>query len=458
MDGEKDMRRRVFTWILALWLVAISSATAFVQKQTPPAGGPPRPFHLPPKETFALPNGLKVTMVSYGAIPKVTVDVTVRAGNLNESASQVWLADITSAMMKEGTSSRSAQQVAQAAASMGGALTINAGPDQTELSADVLSEFGPRMVTVLADVAEHPLLPASELPRLKADAVRRLTIEKSQPGPLARERFLKVLYPDHPYGRIFPTEPMISAYTAEDVRNFYQQNFGAARTHVYIAGKFDSTAVKAAIIKSFSNWQHGPDPFIDVPKPATKHELDLVDRPGAAQSTLYIGLPTIDPANPDYIALTVMNALLGGSFGSRITSNIREVSPRYRDAYWVQVADVTTSVTGPSIKEILYEIDRLQKEQPSSKELDGIKNYLAGVFVLRNSSRANLITQLQFVDLHNLGNQYLDGYVQKVYAVTPQQVQEMVEKYIHIDKLTIVVVGDKEKIADQIAPYEKGGG
>jgi predicted Zn-dependent peptidase len=407
-------------------------------------------------------------MVPYGAIPKVTVNVTIRAGNLNEAASQVWMADVTTQLMKEGTTTRSAEQVAREAASMGGTVEVNVGPDQTEISGDVLSEFGPKMVALLADVIQHPAMPASELPRLKADAIRRLNIQKSQPGPLARERFLKALYPDHPYGRLFPTEPMISGFTVEDVQKFYQQNFGAARTHIYVAGKFDAKAVKAAVTESFSGWTRGPDPLIDIPKPVTKHEVDLVDRPGAAQSTLYMGLPTIDPSNPDYIPLQVMNALLGGSFNSRITANIREqkgytyspfsqISPRYRDAYWVQIADVTTAVTGPSIKEILYEIGRLQKEPPSENELNGIKNYLAGVFVLRNSTRQGVITQLQFVDLHNLGDQYLDTYVQKVYSVTPAEVQQMAEKFIHAEKLTIVVVGDKEKIADQIAPYEKGG-
>jgi len=460
------MRNRMLVLVSGILLSLIGSLPASAQKQTPPPGGPPKPFHLPSKETFSLPNGLKVTMVPYGAIPKVTINVTVRAGNLNETASQVWIADITSQLMKEGTTSRSAEQVAHEAASMGGTVEVNVGPDQTEISGDVLSEFGSKMVALLADVVQHPALPASELPRLKADAIRRLSIQKSQPGPLARERFLKALYPDHPYGRLFSTEPMISGFTGEDVQKFYQQNFGAARTHVYVAGKFDAKAVKAAITESFSAWTRGPDPLIDIPKPVTKHEIELVDRPGAAQSTLYLGLPTIDPSNADYIPLQVMNALLGGSFGSRITSNIREqkgytyspfsqISPRYRDAYWIQTADVTTAVTGASIKEILYEIGRLQKEPPSEAELDGIKNYLAGVFVLRNSTRQGVIGQLQFVDLHNLGDQYLDSYVQNVHSVTAAQVQQMAAKYIHAEKLTMVVVGDKEKIAGQIAPYEK---
>jgi predicted Zn-dependent peptidase len=324
------------------------------------------------------------------------------------------------------------------------------------------------MVTLLAEVTQHPRLPESEVPRLKQDLLRQLNVQKSQAGALARERFLKALYPDHPYGRLLSTEPIINSFDVQAVKKFYDDNFGAARTHIYVAGKFDSAAVKAAITQAFSDWKRGPDPFIDIPKAAGNRELDMVDRPGAAQSTLYIGLPTIDPSNADYLPLLVMNTLLGGSFGSRITSNIREqkgytysprsqVSARYRDAYWAEVADVTTAVTGPSIKEILYEIDRLQKSPPSDDELNGIKNYLAGVFVLTNSRRGGLIGQLQYVDLHDLGDDYLETYVQKVYTMTPQQIQQMAQKYIVADKLTIVVVGDKEKVGAQVAPYQKSG-
>ena len=465
------MRNLMITLLFSAFLALASSLSMSGQtaRQTPPPGGPPKPFHLPQVERFTLPNGLQVPMVPYGSIPKVRITVAVRAGNLNESASQTWLADLTGELMKEGTTTRSAQQVAQEAASMGGAVEIAAGPDVTTISTDVLSEFGPKAAALLADVTENPLLPESEVARLRQDLLRQLSVQKSQPGPIARERFLKALYPDHPYGRLLSTEPIINSFDVQAVRKFYDDNFGAARTHIYVAGKFDSAAVKAAITQAFSGWKRGADPLIEIPKPASNREVDLVDRPGAAQSTLYIGLPTINPSNPDYVPLLVMNALLGGSFGSRITANIREqkgytysprsqLSARYRDAYWVEVADVTTAVTGPSIKEILYEVDRLQKAPPSDEELNGVKNYLAGIFVLQNSGRDGLVAQLQYVDLHQLGDDYLETYVQRVYALTPQQVQEMAQKYILADKLTIVVVGDKDKVASQIAPYQKSGG
>ncbi|HWC17628.1 MAG TPA: pitrilysin family protein [Terriglobales bacterium] len=476
------MRNRIITLIGTLLALActlpsgaqVNTASPQSQaqptnKQSPPPGSAPKPFKVPQQEKFSLPNGLQATLVPYGSIPKVMIAVSVRAGNLNEAENQVWLADLTTNLMKEGTTTKSAQQVAQEAASMGGSVDVSVGPDITRISGDVLSDFGPKMVSLLADVAMHPSLPASELDRLKKDQLRLLSIQKSQPQPIAREHFVKELYPHHPYGRLFPTEQMVQSYTIEDVQKFYKDNFGAARTHIYVAGKFDPATMKKAITDAFSVWPHGPDPLIDIPKPVTKHDLAVIDRPGAVQSTLYIGLPTIDPSNADYIPLQVMNAILGGSFGSRITSNIREqkgytyspfsqLSSRYRDAYWVQVADVTAQYTGASIKEILYEIDRLQKDPPNSQELEGIKNYLAGTFVLRNSNRGGLIGQLEYVDLHRLGDNYLDTYVQKVYGVSAQQVQDMAQKYINPQKLTMVVVGDKQKIADQLTSYQTTGG
>ncbi len=457
----------IATISLAAWCGFVY-AQAPAEKQTPPVGSAPKPFKLPAIQKFSLPNGLEVTLVPFGSIPKVMVDITVRAGSLNEAASEVWLADFTGELMKEGTTTRTSEQVAEQAADMGGTVAVNVGPDVTNLQSDVLSEFGPKIVELMADVVQNPKLPESEVPRIKQDFLRQLSVQKSQPRTMAQARFYEALYPEHPYGRILSTDAIINSFTAEKARRFYEENFGAARAHIYVAGKFDAGAVKAAITKAFSSWKKGADPLISIPKTAAKHELDVVDRPGAAQSTLYLGLPTIDPSNNDFIPLQVMNALLGGSFGSRITANIREqkgytyspnsqLSVRYRDAFWAEVADVTTAVTGPSIKEILYEIDRLQKTPPSDAELSGIKNYLGGIFVIQNSSRAGLIGRLQFSDLHELGDDYLETYVQKVYAVSPEAVQQMAAKYIPSDKLTMVVVGDKSKVAEQVAPYEKSG-
>lgn len=444
---------------------AICAVPCFAQqKQTPPPGGPPKPFTVPANETYALPNGMKVTLVPYGNLPKVTLSLAIRTGNLNEPADMPGLADLVGKLMKEGTASKTSKQVAEDSARMGGAISITVGPDESDVDTDVLSEFGPRAAALMADVAQHPRFPESELPRLKNDALRQLTISKSLPQSMALERFRKILYGDHPYGTVFPTQESINKTTVADIKKFYEANFGAARSHLYVAGRFDSAEMKKAIAANFAAWTKGLAPLINLPKVKPQHVLDVTNRPGAAQSTLLVGMPVPDATSPDAIPLAVTNTLLGGSFGSRITSNIREqkgytysprseISRRYHDAYWAESADVTTQFTGPSLKEIFAEIERLSKEPPTEAELKGIQSYISGLFVIQNSSRSALIAQLRYVDFQGLGEDYLKNYVQKVNAVTPADVQKQTAEYIKPDEMTIVVVGDKAKISEQLAPF-----
>ena len=445
-------------------LICLVAAALSVAQEKPPEGSAPKPYKLPPVETFRLKNGMQVTLVPYGSVPKVAIEARIRAGNYLEGPKQVWLADLTGEALKEGTSSKTATQVAEAAALMGGQIDIGVSEEFTSATADVLSEFGPDAVALLADVLQNPRLPASELPRLKEGLSRRLAIAKSQPGALAEERFRSALYPDQPYGRIFPTQEMIAAYTPEDVRGFYAKNMGAQRTHLYVAGRFDAAAMRKAITAAFSNWAKGTEPEILTAKTTARPVRDLLDRPGAPQSTIRLGLGVAGPNESDKIAQDVADAILGGSFASRITTNIREqkgytysprstVSSRYHEAHWVEAADVTTAVTGPALHEIFAEIERLRKEPPGAEELKGIQHYLAGVFVLRNSSREGIIGQLAFVDFQGLPKDYLSTYVQNVIAVKPGDVQRIAEKYFTPSKMSLVVVGDKAKIADQVKPY-----
>lgn len=449
-----------------LWaaLVLAAAPAARADKQSPPAPAQPKGFSVPKPKTLTLDDGMAVTLVHYGTVPKVSIRLAILTGNVNEGANQVWLADLVGDMLQEGTATRTASQIAEDVAKMGGALEVTVGENRTEIGGDVLSESGPEMVALVADVARHPKFPESELARLKGDRQRQLSIAKSQPQPMAQEKFRAVLYGDHPYGRLFPTEAMLQAYTIGDVRAFYDKNYGAARAHLYVVGRFDDAPMEAAIRKAFSDWKKGTPPDLSQPPAKSERTVYIVDRPGAVQSTINLGMPVIDPSKPDWDRLFLMNVLLGGSFSSRITSNIREqkgytyapqgqLSNRYHDAYWVEIADVTTNVTGPAVKEILGEIDRLQAEPPSDKELKGFQNYRAGVFILQNSSRGGITGQLEFVDLHGLPADYLNGYVARVYAVTPQQVQEMAKKYLEDDKATIVVVGDKKVIEEQVKEF-----
>ena len=439
------------------------TGTAIAQ-ETPPPGGQPKDFRLAEPTEFELPNGLGVTMVPYGKVPKTSVQLVIRAGNIDESADEVWLADLMGDLMKEGTATRNAEQIAQEAAGMGGSLNIGVGLDQSSVSGQVLSEFGPDLVALIADVTLNPAFPESELERLKTDRVRQVSMAHTSAQAVTQEKFRAVMYPDHPYGRLYPTEEQLHGYTLEQIRGFYDQNFGAARSHLYVAGMFDEQAMRDAIEAGFSDWKEGLPPVTDVPTPATGRAVHIVDRPGAPQSTIAVGLPTIDPSQEDFVALQVTNALLGGSFASRITANIREdkgytyspisqVSSRYRDAMWLEMADVTTSVTGASLDEIFYEIQRLQDEPPSEEELLGIQNYLAGIFVLQNSSRGGIVGQLSYMRLHDLPDDYLETYVDRIYDVTPEEVQRIMRDYIRAEDMLLVVTGDREQVEQQLIEF-----
>jgi zinc protease len=431
---------------------------------TPPKAGTPRDFKVPEPKRFTLDNGLEVALVQWGTMPKVRVTLTARTGNGFEKATEVWLADLTGDLIREGTTTRTAAQISEEAARMGGSLTIAVGPDTTTIGGDVLSEYGRQMVELVADVVRNPKFPESELPRLKANLTRNLAVALGEPQQIALQKFRAVMYGDHPYGRVFPTEEMIKGYTPAQIQQFYKATYGAGRTRLYVVGRFDSPAVEATIRKAFAGWDKGAAPNVEPARPSSTRAVHIVDRPGAPQSTVILGAPTIDPSSPDFIPMTVMDSILGGAFASRITKNIREnkgytyspfseLSVRYRDAYWAENADVTTTVTGPSIKEILAEIDKLQSEPPTKEELSGIQNYLAGTYILQNSSRQGIINQLSYMDLHGLPPTYASTYVKQVYAVTPEQVMEMAKKHIPDDRATIVIVGDRKVIEEQVKGF-----
>lgn len=456
------MKATRFCFSITLVLLAL---TAVAQKQTPPAGGTPRDFKLPAKNVVKLPNGFSTTLVQYGAVPKVSISLMIKTGNVHEGPDEVWLADLTGNLMKEGTATSNFKAISRKVAGMGGQLFVNTGMDQVTIGGSVLSEYAPELIAVLADMVMNPAFPASELDRLKADLKRQLAVQKNVPQSQAVDKFFSTIYKDHPYGRYYPTEAMIDSYTLDDVKDFYAKNFGARRSVLYVAGKFNEADVTKAAGDAFGKWKEGPE--VSYP-PATQVRTDavsIIDRKGAPQSTIMIGLPTLTPRSNDFVALQITNSLLGGSFGSRITSNIREdkgytyspfstIQNRRGVSVWYEQADVTSEHTGASLQEIAKEIKHLQEEPPGKEELEGIQRYEAGIFVLQNSSPSGIVGQLNFIDLHGLDDSYLTDRVKNIYAVTPEQVSQMTRDYFKYEDMTLVVVGDKKLLEKQIKEYE----
>lgn len=450
--------------IVAALVTAPAAAQESAARQAPPVPGTPKPFRLPAHRTFTLRNGMQVTLVHYGTVPKAVVTVSLDAGIVDEPPFGPGLAGLTMDLLLEGTIARTAQTISRAAADMGGSIGTSVGAVQSDVGGEVLSVNAAQFVYLLADVVRHPRLDKKGFEHVRQNAERSLAITLQQAGDLARQRWRAELFPNHPFGRPYSTPETLAALKLGHARNFFDDNFGARRAHLYVSGVFDDAAVETAVRDAFTDWDPGM-PAKDRPATGTNiRKVDLVDRPGASQSTIWIGKPVIGPSSPDFTELEVTDALLGSAFGSRITSNIREdkgytygpystIWNHRGAAYWVEVADVTTKDTGNSLKEIVGEIERLRHTPPPAAELDGIKQSVIGRFVIRNSSRSGMVSQLEYMNEQGLGEDYLTGFVQRVLAVTPADVQRMAEQQLDPSRMTITVVGDQATVEPQIARY-----
>jgi len=334
--------------LLALALLATGLAVAAPEAH--PAPGPTPPFELPTTTTFTLKNGLKVTLVPYGAIPKTHVALALRLGNADEAAHQTGLADLMGKLLLQGTTTKSAVQLAEAAAGLGGALEANVREDDTALEIECLGDSTVEAIRLIAEVARTPAFPTAELARLRGDLLRDVAIQRSQPQPLAEEAFARAIYGNHPYGRVLPVAPDVEKFTLEQAKQLWTRFAGSDRSHLYVVGRFDPAAVRSAIDEAFGGWRKAKGAPRPKASPKAGRRVFLLDRPGAVQSTVRFGLPAIPPTSPDYIPLVVTDALLGGSFGSRITANIREklgVHSRFHAAALLHDAPRRATGAGP---------------------------------------------------------------------------------------------------------------
>jgi len=456
-------QRRFILLISSVCLGGIAVAQS-PTRQSPPEPAPVRPFHLAARTHYVLPNGMQVNLLQFGSVPKVTIEIDVSAGRVNEDPKQIDVSAITAELMGQGTLTQTGDELALAAGDMGASLSIASGTYKSKFSLDVLSESATGAIRLLADVLRNPSFPAKEFERLRTDHLRTRETSMADPDFLAGKKFAEIMYGDQASGRVLPTPEMLKSYSLEDVRQYYKRNYGAQRTTIYIVGNFDEKNVRRAVDDEFGNWLTGPAPDMPVQTVATGQHFAFVDQTGATQSDVIYGIAVPDIGSPDATYLDVMNSLLGGSFGSRITSNIREqhgysYSPRstlsqgYGSNIWSESAAITTSATGPALQEISKEIRRLQDTPPTVTEVRDIEQYKNGVFILGNSSRDGVLSNLSFVDFHHLGDDYLTGYVGRVQAVTPQQIQDVARKYLLAGAMTLVVVGDRAIALPQLSSF-----
>ena len=209
--------------VCALTALSVCTSAIAIAKETPPLGGQPKNFVVPETETTTLENGLSVTFIPYGKTPKVTLRLITQTGNIDDGDS-VWLSDISYEMLRQGTETASAKQLAENVANMGGEIDTSVGMDSSYIGMSVLSEFADDAAAMIADMVMHAKFEDSDLARIKADTQRRLTVSLSSPSAIANEAFYHSVYGNHAYGRLYPTSESIDALTTKAISEFVKTN------------------------------------------------------------------------------------------------------------------------------------------------------------------------------------------------------------------------------------------
>ena len=447
--------------LMALALNCALPANAASFPSQPPAPAKAKNFTLPETHTFSLENGLDITFIPYGNTPKTTLVLQFDTGNADDGEA-TGTADLTFELLNQGTVTTSAAMLAQRASSMGGQIQTSVGMNSSTVSIDVLSEFAEPASQLLAELVTSSAFPETSLQRAIANRWREIQVAQSRAQGQALEAFYSHMYPDHPYGKVYPEKSTLLGINRDHILEFVAEHLVASNAHLYVAGRFDAEALEQKIRDDYALLAAGEDKSsnISVPKVAPP-ALIRVDRDGAVQTTVRLGQRAMPMADDDYVILKVANTLLGGMFSSRITQNIREdkgytYSPRsalysYKNtSVWFEAADIDAPHTAAALNEIIKEIKILQQTPPPAWELKGVQNYMSGLFVLGNSSRTGLISQLINLEVNELPRSRLTNYISLVNKVDADAVSAAASTYLDLDSMSLVVVGDPSLLNTQL--------
>src|SRR5258706_8333788 len=438
-------------------------ATSPAQTSTSvPALSAERPVNWPKRLKSKLANGLEIVVVESHSIPRFHGQLFFRSGEAAVSHRAPGLAEMTATMVRTGTAKRASRQIEEDLRRLGANLSSNAGQDTSAISFGGLSEFAEPLLALVNELAREASFPEAEFERQRRQKLEEVKLERTQPGFLAGERLRKVLFGEHPYAKISPSEAQVAAYEREDLQTVYREAYTPENGMLLLVGDFEPKAILATVEKIFMPWS-GKKPMVaqtTAPANPRGRRVYLVHVPGAVQTQIPCGCHSITRKHPDWVKLGLTNSLYGGAFNSRLVMNIREAkgytySPRssvnalQQHGYFSVSAAVRNDVVAASLTEIFYEIDKLRSLPVPASELADAQNYLSGVFSMGLATQDGLLSQIGTVALNELPDDYLETYRDKIRALTPTDLQATAQKYLDSANMQIVLVGDRGKIDTQ---------
>ncbi len=405
---------------------------------------------IPPAIHQRLGNGIPLHLITSGTPAVVKIELIFKAGSWNEQqAEAAWF---TLKMLSEGTTNQEAKSIASMLDYYGAELEINPGKDYSFVALYCLDKFAGKLLQLLIDVWQNPIFPAEELEKMKFIRKQNLRVNMEKTSFLAGVHFRNALYGDnHPYGRMVNPEN-IDAIDTEHLKAFHQSFLN--RPHDVLVCGNPSKETLDLINNSIGNLQLRDNALIDAVEPGLPKQNLLIEKPESLQSTIRMGQHSISKSHPDYPKLALANEILGGYFGSRLMKNIREekgltygifsaLINMINGDYLMIGSDVKRENTQLVEDEIIREIKILQTERVSDDELQKVKNYMSGSFVMSFNNAFALADKFKEAHLHGLDYGYYNDYLHALNQTTAEEIVLMANQYFNIEKMQTVIAGGK---------------
>jgi zinc protease len=450
-----------------------------VDRGSLPIPGPDRPFHFPRIVRRQLPNGLELRAIRHRSVPVISIVLLVPGGSAVDPADRHGLVSMTAGLLDEGSRGQSALDIADRVARIGGELDIEAGMDAVVVGLTTLDRFYATGLELIHEMVTEPNLANDDFNRIRNLRVERLRQMKDHAGALAERAFARVLYGSHPYGHLsLGSETALTAMTVDDTRAMHGAMFAPSGSTLVVVGDRSEEDLLDLAAAQFDRWRPAASPMtIDraaalTPPPGLPQvTLGMVPRAGAAQSELRIGHVCASRSTPDFHALLILNAILGGEFVSRLNLNLREnkgftygvrtgFNLRRGIGPFVMQTSVGTDVTALALLEAHSEIRAIAESRPATPDevaqaFESLsKGYPRGFETAGQVARS--VAQLA---LHQLPDSYFEEFVPRLAQVTNADVSEAAGKYLLPGKMTTLIVGDLDKIQASLSglglgPYQ----
>ena len=450
---------------LAAVLVPLAAESQVKNWPTEPAPLPlpAREVTFPAYEIKSLPNGLKVVVVLHHEQPIVSLRMLVRAGSAADPHDKEGLASLLASLLDQGTTTRSAQQIADQIDSIGGELSVGASSDLTFASVVVMKDSFAAGLELLSDVVRNPAFNVEEIERQRQQTLSGLTVSNQDPDYVASTVFDRLVYGFHPYGLPSSGTPRtLASITADDLHAFHERNFVPNNAILAVVGDVTADEAFANADRVLGSWARKdlPEPTVADP-PLPTRRVVVVDKPDAVQTEIRVGQLALPRNHPDYLAMDLAIRILGGEGSNRLYRVLRtdrgltygaqaDLSALEQAGDFVADTDTRTETTGAALRLIVDEINRLQRERVSDRELSDAQAYMAGSFPLTIETPDAIASQILNVLFYGLPLSELETYRERVNAITPEDIQRVARTYLHPDRLSVVLVGNAAGFAPQL--------